>query len=176
MRYLGDAQACAIRDRQGRLMLQAGRGFEQPLHLLKRQDHRDLAGMRGPDQLAREVGPVERVRKEEPQRRDDAVHRRCGHAGILLLDLELAKILGRRGVRRAPQPRRETSDVADIVALRLVAEPAHGHVVDQPLTQRAGGNNGYQVVHRSTPRVEGVEMFCPGRAPLNPGEALGGLT
>ena len=75
--------------------------------------------MRGADQLARELGSVERVGEEEPQRRDDAVHGRRRNAGALLLDLEPPDILGGRGVRRAPQPGRKPPDVAQVVALRL---------------------------------------------------------
>src|SRR3546814_4670003 len=97
----------------------------------------DLANLPGADQLAREVGAVERVREEEPQRADDAVHRWCGDARLLLLDLELPDILGARGVGRAPEPGREPSDIAKIITLRLLREAAHGHVVDQALAQRA---------------------------------------
>ena len=56
---------------------------------------------------AREVGPVKRVRKEEPQRRDDAVHRRHGNASLALIDLEAAQILRCGPVGRAPQERGE---------------------------------------------------------------------
>ena len=74
-----------------------------------------------------------------------------GNAGILLLDLETAHVLGGRGVRRAPQPRREPLDVADIIVLRLGREPAHGHVVDKALTKRADQQNGDNVVHLKAP-------------------------
>src|SRR3546814_7611405 len=82
----------------------------------------DLANLPGADQLAREVGAVERVREEEPQRADDAVHRWCGDARLLLLDLELPDILGARGVGRAPEPGREPSDIAKIITLRLLRD------------------------------------------------------
>src|SRR3546814_5382386 len=72
----------------------------------------DLANLLGADQLARKVGAVEGVREEEPQRTHDAVHRRCGDARLLLLDLELPDILGARGVGRASEPGREPSDIA----------------------------------------------------------------
>src|SRR5208337_3718125 len=42
-------------------------------------------------------------------------------------------------VRRATQEPGKVPDHADIEALRLGAELANGHVVDQPLTQRADG-------------------------------------
>ena len=46
-----DAQTRAIGDRQRGLVLEAGGRIEQPLHLALRQHHRDLAGVRGADQL-----------------------------------------------------------------------------------------------------------------------------
>src|SRR3546814_1803066 len=92
--------------------------------------------------------------EEEPQRADDAVHRWCGDARLLLLDLELPDILGARGVGRAPEPGREPSDIAKIITLRLLREAAHGHVVDQALAQRADRANLDKLVHRSTPQVK----------------------
>src|SRR3546814_9363262 len=92
-RHLGDAQPRAVSDRQRRLVLERAGRIEQPLHLGHRQHDRDLANLPGADQLAREVGAVERVREEEPQRADDAVHRWCGDARLLLLELELPDIL-----------------------------------------------------------------------------------
>ena len=65
-RDLGDAQARAVSDRQCRLVLQTGCGLKQSLHLLEAQHHGDLAGMRGPNELAGKVGPVERMREEKP--------------------------------------------------------------------------------------------------------------
>jgi hypothetical protein len=56
-RYLTDPQARTIGDRQRGLVLEAGGRIEQPLHLGLRQHHRDLAGVRGADQLARKIGP-----------------------------------------------------------------------------------------------------------------------
>jgi hypothetical protein len=105
-------------------------------------------------ELAREIGAIERMREEEPQRADDAVHGRRRDARLLLLDLELPDILGARGVGRTPQPGREPSDVAQIVTLRLLREAAHGHVVDQPLAQRADRANLDKLVHRSTPQLK----------------------
>src|SRR3546814_8466435 len=92
----------------------AGR-IEQPLHLGHGQYDGDLANLPGADQLAREVGAVERMREQEPQRRDDAVHRRRRYARLVLLELELPDILSGRGMGRAPQPGREPPDVAQIV-------------------------------------------------------------
>lgn len=88
-------------------MLERARRIEQPLHLGHGQHDRDLANLPGADQLTREVRTVERVGEEEPQRTDDAVHRRRRDARLVLLELELSDILGARGVGRAPQPGRE---------------------------------------------------------------------
>jgi hypothetical protein len=44
----------------------------------------DLANLPGADELAREIGAVERVREDEPQRANDAVHRRRRDARLLL--------------------------------------------------------------------------------------------
>jgi len=85
------------------------------------------------NQLARQIRPVERLREEEPQRRDDGVHCRHRHTLVELLDLEAPHLLGRRRVGRAPQERREPADAADVVALRLAAEPPHLHLVDETL-------------------------------------------
>lgn len=54
--------------------------------------------MRGADQLACKIGPVERVREEGPQRRDDAVHGRDRNTRFLLLDLETANIFSGRNM------------------------------------------------------------------------------
>ena len=89
--------------------------------------------MDGTNQLAGKLWAVERMVEEEPQGRDNAVHGRRRYARFLLLDLEPPHILRSRGMGRASQPRREPPDVTQIVALGLMAEPAHGHVVAQPL-------------------------------------------
>ena len=135
-------------------MLERACGIEQPLHLGHGQNDRDLADLLGADQLTHEIGAVERVREEEPERADDAVHRWRRHASLVLLELELPDILGARGVGRATQPGREPSDVAKIVTLRLRGEPAQGHIVDQSLAQRADRANLDKLVHRSTPQLK----------------------
>lgn len=101
------------------------------------EHHGQLARVRQPDQLARQVGSVDRVGEEEAQGRNDAVPGRHGNTVVLLPDLEPAQIIRRRRIRRAAQKACEPSDIAQVVALRLLAEPAQGHVVDEPLAQRA---------------------------------------
>jgi hypothetical protein len=151
--HLRDTQARAIGDRQRRLVLEAGGGVQQPGDLVPAQHHRQLARMGHPDQLAREVRPVERVGEEEAQRRDDAVHRRHWNAGLALFDLEPAQVIRRRRVRRSAQERGEAPHVADVVALGLSRKPAHAHIVEQTLAQRAHGGSRDQHVHRSAPHM-----------------------
>ncbi len=121
-RHLGDAQARAIGDRQRGLVLEAGGGVEQPGDLVAAEHHRQLARMRQPDQLARQIRAVERLGEEEAQRRHDAVHGRHGNAVLLLLDLEPAQVVGGRRIRRSPEEACQPSDIAEVVALRLRAE------------------------------------------------------
>jgi hypothetical protein len=135
-------------------VLEAAGRIEQALYLGHRQHDRDLAYLPGADELAREVGAVERVREEEPQRADDAVHGRRRDARLLLLDLEPPNVLGACGVRRASEPGREPPHIAKIITLRLLREAAHGHVVDQALAQRADRANLDKLVHRSTPQLK----------------------
>jgi hypothetical protein len=71
--------------------------------------------------------------------------------GVALFDLEPAKVFRRRRVGPAPQERGKASDVADVVALRLRRKPAHGHIVDQALAQRADRRCGNELIHRSAP-------------------------
>jgi len=132
--------------------------------------------MRGTNQLTGELWAIKRMVEEEPQGRDNAVHGRRRYARFLLLDLEPADIFSGRGMGRAPQPGCEPPYVTQIVALRLVAEPAHGHVVDQPLAQRTDRTSRNKLVHRSTPHLEGAERVCPSGVSLNPGAALASLT
>jgi hypothetical protein len=86
-----------------------------------------------------QVRAVERVGEEEAQRRHDAVHRRHRNAILLLPHLEPTQVIGGRRIRSSAEEGREPSDIAEVVALRLLAEPAQGHVVDQSLAQRADG-------------------------------------
>jgi hypothetical protein len=62
-----------------------------------------------------------------------------GHAGLRLMQLEGAQILGRCGIRRTAKERGEGLDVMDIIVARLLDEVAHRHVLDHALAQRADG-------------------------------------
>jgi hypothetical protein len=59
------------------------------------------------------------------------------------VDLEAAHVLSRRGVGRPAEEGREAPDEADVVALRFLAQAAHGHVVEHASAQRA--DNGRSV-------------------------------
>jgi hypothetical protein len=110
-----------------------------------------LRGCAAQDQLARQAGPIDGLREEEPQCRHDAVHRRRRHAGLALFNLELAYIIDRRCIGRAPQERGEASDVTDVVALGLARKPAHVPVVDHALAQGADRSSANGLVHWSAP-------------------------
>ncbi|MER8476003.1 hypothetical protein [Mesorhizobium sp. M1163] len=51
--------------RQRGLVLEAGGGVEQPGDLVAAQHHRQLARMRQPNELARQIGTIDRMREEE---------------------------------------------------------------------------------------------------------------
>jgi hypothetical protein len=53
--------------------------------------------------------------------------------------LEAAQIFGRRRIRGAADEGRECPDVPNLVVARLLAEAAHGHVLDRALAERANG-------------------------------------
>jgi hypothetical protein len=80
-------------------MLEAGGRVEQSRNFLPAQHHGQVARMRYPDHLACQVRPVNRMREEEPQRRDDAVHGRRRHASVTLFDLEAAHVIRRCRIR-----------------------------------------------------------------------------
>ena len=63
---------------------------------------------------------VEGHGEEEAQRRNRAVDARRTHAGLRLVQLKTAKILGRSRIRRAAEEGCERPDVPDIVVARLL--------------------------------------------------------
>src|SRR5204863_518338 len=83
------------------------------------------------------------------------------HAGLALLDLEAAQVLRGGRVGPAPEEGGEAADVADVVALGLVREPAQAHVIDQALAQGADRAGGEKIVHRGAPRMK--EPRCSAR-------------
>src|SRR5208283_435414 len=85
----------------------------------------------------------ERHGEKEPQRGDGGVDR--SGAGLLLRHMQLiaTKILARRRIRRPAEEGCELPHIANVVPLRVFAETARRHVVDQALTQRADGLLGH---------------------------------
>ena len=90
---LGDAQTRAVSDGESRLILEAGGCVEQSCNLVSTRHNGQIARMRRSDQLAGQIRPVDCLREEEPQCRDDAVHGRCRHASLTLLDLETPHVV-----------------------------------------------------------------------------------
>ena len=66
------------------------------------------------------------------------------------MELGASQILWLGPVRRAAEEHRELVDLPDVIALRLPAELADGHVLDHPPTQRRNGFGGHL---RSTMRL-----------------------
>src|SRR5262249_32287578 len=94
---------------------------------------------------------VEGHGEEEAQRGNRAVDARRTHAGLRLMQLKTAKILGRGRIRRAPEEGCERPDVPDIVVARLLDEVAHAHAFDHGPAQRADG----LLTHRGRSGLEG---------------------
>lgn len=117
-----------------------------------------MNGMRGSDRTLGDRRPGKTHGRDQ-----SAIYRHGRHrnARVLLLDLEAAEILGGRGMARAPESGCGPADVAEVVALRLGAEPPHGHVVDQSLAKRADRADRNKFVHRSTPLLR--EPTCSDR-------------
>src|SRR4051794_39172344 len=92
-----------------------------------------------------------------------AVLGRRRDAGLALLDLEPAQVIRARRIGATSQERRKPPDVADVVALRLSREPAHGHVVDQPPTKRADGGVERRLGHRQGSLLEEPRCSARGR-------------
>ena len=133
---LGDPQSRPIGRAEGGLVLRPRRRFEQPRHLLDAQHQRQRARLADNGETAGKIGPVERHGEEEAQCRDRAVDARRPHARLCLMQLETAKIFGRRRVGRAADEGGQRLHAADVVSARILGKAAHGHVFDHTLAQR----------------------------------------
>ena len=136
--HLGDAQARAIGHAQRRLVLEPGRRLQQARHLLRAQDHRQLARLAHKRVWFTMSASPERHREEEPQRRDRVVDgwhadaaRRPDAAG------SGARPRSSPCPGERPRNDREVLDAADVVMLRLRRELADRHVFDHAPAQRA---------------------------------------
>src|SRR5712691_12471983 len=83
--------------------------------------------------------PVERHLEEEPERRHGRVNALWLQTGLGQMQLERAQLFRRRGVGGTAEEARELLDSTDILALRIGHEPAHVHVFEHALAQRADG-------------------------------------
>jgi len=135
-RDLGHTQARAVRQPECRLVLRPRRRFEQPQDLVRREHVGQPARLAHKREVAHHLGPAERCLEEEPQRRDRAVHGRRRDPGLALMHLEPAQILCLRRVWRAAEEHCEVLNVPDVVALRLLADLADGHVLDHASCRR----------------------------------------
>src|SRR5208337_241641 len=83
---------------------------------------------------------------KEPQCGDGGVDRRGADLLLRHVQLKAPKILARRRTRRPAEEGCELPHMANVVPLRVFAEPARGHVVDQALTQPADGLLGHRML------------------------------
>jgi hypothetical protein len=109
--------------------------------------------------MARHVRSIAGRREKEPQRRHRTVHGRRLHALLALTNLERTQILPFGRVRRAAEEDCEVLNVTDVVALRLLAEAAHGHVLDHASCRRHASSmakraDGRRRVHCGAPGLE----------------------
>lgn len=81
--------------------------------------------------------------EEEPQRRAGEVHAGVARAERGEMELEASEILGLGPVRGATEEECELPDLADVVALGVLAELADGHVLNHPPAQRRDGVAGH---------------------------------
>jgi hypothetical protein len=77
--------------------------------------------------------------KKEPQRGDGGVDGRNADLLLRYMHLKTAKVLACRRVRRSAEKGREGPDVADVIFLHLLLDPARRQVIDHALAQRADG-------------------------------------
>ena len=96
------------------------RRLKEARDLLGAEDEGDLARLAHEHQAASELDVVEGDGEKEPHRRHRAVDLRRPHPGLRLVQLEAAKIIRCRGIRRAAEEGCERPDVTDIVVLRLL--------------------------------------------------------
>jgi len=138
---LAAAQASAVSDTKGGLVLETGarRSLEQPGHLIGSEHPRQLLRIVRAGQLVGEIGAAKRDGEEEAQRRGLRIHLRGLHALFDLRKLEMAQVVAGRSVGRAPEKAREPLNMPDIVVLRLVAKPPHGHVGNHAAAKIADG-------------------------------------
>src|ERR1700737_2476561 len=89
--------------------------------------------------MARLLRPVERHLEEEPQCSHGRVDARWLRTVLGQMQLERAQLFRGRGVGGTAEKGREPLEGTDVLALRIGHEPAHVHVLEHALAQRADG-------------------------------------
>src|ERR1700735_3390348 len=146
------AQPRAIGDRERRLMLQVLGGGNQRADLLPTQDDRQGPRHEHRLHLRHQLAAIERDVEEELKSRDRGVERDGRGAAINEVQLEVAQILDRGGIRRSAQIACQLPNRTHVRRLRVGCELAQPHVLQHPLTQR--GNLSSGIVHGSAPGCE----------------------
>ena len=128
---LRGSQAGGISQAQERLVLDVYRRGEQPTDLFLAQNNGQAAGLAGRDDLLGKIVAFQRDLEEEPQGSGSDVggpYRRPGgrQPQLIAMDILQGRLLG-----RPAQKIGKLFNVADILVLRLGAEPADRHVLDQ---------------------------------------------
>jgi hypothetical protein len=136
---LHGAQTSAIGNAERRLVLGPGCRLQQAQHLLGREHARQLARLVDENEMPRRLRPVERHLEEEPERGHRRIDGRWPHTGLGQMQLQRAQVFRGCGVGGPAEERREPLDGTDVLALRLGREPAHAHVLEHALAQRADG-------------------------------------
>ena len=149
---LRHAQARTIGGAERGLVLDAGGGLQKTRHLLAAQHDRNLPRLRDKRQVLDGVGPIERHREKEAQRRDREVDARRAHPVLGQVQLEKPQIFGCRRVGRSAKEDREVLDGPDVVLLRLLTKVPQRHVFDHALPQRADALIGHGIL-LSEPRL-----------------------
>jgi hypothetical protein len=112
------------------------RGRNRAGSLLATQHHRQGARHLHRLHLGHQLTLIERDLEEELQPGDRRIERHRRDPVIDQVQLVAPQILNRGGVRCAPKVGGESLHPAKVVALRLLRQLAHPHVVDHALTQR----------------------------------------
>ena len=110
------------------------RGYiNQARDFLPAQHHGELARLVHGIHFRERLGTLQGHGEEKPQCGDRAVERRTGAAMLNQVQLVAAQILRRGGIGRAAEEAGEVDHREDIMALGLVREFAHPHVIEHAL-------------------------------------------
>ena len=134
---LAGAQACAVGNRQRRLVLEVGDGPDQAGDFISTEHHRQRLRHAHRTRLGHQLPVAKRDAEEELQPGQRRIERDRRRALIDQMQLEQPKILGRGGVRR--ERLRILGKPAygpHVAGLRLGLELAQVHVLEHALTQR----------------------------------------